>query len=155
MVNIGLHILIAIAICSSCMNLINKGSSFDDPCYDISTYQLIDTTAVYNLTEINGKPYLLNSRSDTVSIRSLKKGLKFYKDGRVVEFDNKLSEKTSEGTYCINTKKAEMEFKLKHVQAGTFLSREKLSIKNNTIVAEVLPSPQTKGYSKTYIKNNH
>ncbi|AZA77588.1 hypothetical protein EG347_08705 [Chryseobacterium sp. G0186] len=157
MVNSILHILITIAICSSCINLINKvSSSFDDDtCYDLSTYKLIDTSAVYNLTEINGKPYLLNSRSDTVSISSLKKGLKFYKDGRVIEFDNKLSPKKLEGTYCINHKKSEMEFKLKHVQSGIFLSREKLSIKNDTIVGEVLPSPQTKGYTKTYVKNNN
>lgn len=148
--NILRNIVLMIMICISCTA---RGQRKTILCNDSSTYKLIDTSAVYHLIAIDGKSYWLNSRSDTVGVKSLKKGLKFYKNGRVVELNKKSGKDALEGAYCINNEKSEMIWKLKHVQAGKFLSREKLSIKNDTIIGEVLPSPQTKGYIKTYVKS--
>ncbi len=139
------------ALCCSCMDLAKKRMPADDPCYDESTYRLIDTSAVYLLTEINNKPYFLNAKLDTVSVKSLEKQLKFYKNGKVVE-TAKGFEDEAEGTYCINSRKAEIKLKYRHVQTGRFVSKQKVEIKHDTLLTYTFPSPQTKGIYKTYIK---
>lgn len=148
--NILRNIMLMIMICSSCTA---GGQRKPLLCNDSSTYKLIETSAVYHLIAIEGKSYWLNSRSGTVWVKSLERGLKFYKNSRVVELNKKSGKDALEGVYCINNEKAEMRWKLKHIQGGKFLSREKLSIKNDIIIGEVLPSPQTKGYTKTYVKS--
>ena len=146
-------ILLIMAVCQSSTATGQKRIS---PCFDASTYKLIDTSAVYIMSEMMGNPYFIRFKSDTVMLNSIQKGLKFYKDGKVLAFDSQSPKDKLSGVYCINSKKKEIQFELKHVQSGKFLSTGQLEIKNDTIISYVLPSPQTKGYHVVYIKSkNH
>jgi len=53
--------------------------------------------------------------------------------------------------YCIKNGKINLIFSHKHVQ-GNFTSIEELEINGDTIIGNVLKSPQTKGYTTKYIK---
>ncbi|MFZ4929934.1 hypothetical protein [Chryseobacterium sp. Mn2064] len=144
------YIVLILTVGNGCMVAGQKQLS---SCYDASTYKLIDTSAVYIISEMMGKPYFVKSKSDTVMLNTANKGLQFYKDGRVTAFDRQSPKNNLSGVYCINNEKQEIQFKMKHVQSGKFLSTARLEIRNDTIISDVLPSPQTKGYRIIYVKS--
>lgn len=141
MVRNNLYILLTVVLFNNCANSQKK-----EPCIDDSTFKLIDTTAFYLMDEIK-HPNFINDNN----LKSTKRGIKFYKNGQVKEFNDYPNDKNAEGTYCINSIKAEMKLYYKHVQ-GDFWSWRKLEFKNDTIISYVQPSPQTKGFYTIYIK---
>ena len=110
----------------------------------------IDTNSIYRLIELDNKDFFINSRKDTVKLEELGLGLRFYNNGKVIEF-RKQKNQYNEGKYCINNGKINLIFSHKHVQ-GNFTSIEELEINGDTIIGNVLKSPQTKGYTTKYIK---
>ena len=110
----------------------------------------IDTSSIYRLIELDNKDFFINSRKDTVKLEELGLGLRFYNNGKVIEF-RKQKNQYNEGKYCIKNGKINLIFSHKHVQ-GNFTSIEELEINGDTIIGNVLKSPQTKGYTTKYIK---
>ena len=110
----------------------------------------IDTSSIYKLIELDNKDFFINSRKDTVKLEELGLGLRFYNNGKVIEF-RKQKNQYNEGKYCIKNGKINLIFSHKHVQ-GNFTSIEELEINGDTIIGNVLKSPQTKGYTTKYIK---
>ena len=110
----------------------------------------IDTSSIYRLIELDNKDFFINSRKDTVKLEELGLCLRFYNNGKVIEF-RKQKNQYNEGKYCIKNGKINLIFSHKHVQ-GNFTSIEELEINGDTIIGNVLKSPQTKGYTTKYIK---
>ena len=110
----------------------------------------IDTSSIYRLIELDNKDFFINSRKDTVKLEELGLGLRFYNNGKVIEF-RKQKNQYNEGKDCIKNGKINLIFSHKHVQ-GNFTSIEELEINGDTIIGNVLKSPQTKGYTTKYIK---
>ena len=110
----------------------------------------IDTSSIYRLIEWDNKDFFINSRKDTVKLEELGLGLRFYNNGKVIEF-RKQKNQYNEGKYCIKNGKINLIFSHKHVQ-GNFTSIEELEINGDTMIGNVLKSPQTKGYTTKYIK---
>ena len=110
----------------------------------------IDTSSIYRLIELDNKDFFINSRKDTVKLEELGLGLRFYNNVKVIEF-RKQKNQYNEGKYCIKNGKINLIFSHKHVQ-GNFTSIEELEINGDTIIGNVLKSPQTKGYTTKYIK---
>ena len=110
----------------------------------------IDTSSIYRLIEWDNKDFFINSRKDTVKLEELGLGLRFYNNGKVIEF-RKQKNQYNEGKYCIKNGKITLIFSHKHVQ-GNFTSIEELEINGDTMIGNVLKSPQTKGYTTKYIK---
>ena len=102
----------------------------------------IDTSSIYRLIELDNKDFFINSRKDTVKLEELGLGLRFYNNGKVIEF-RKQKNQYNEGKYCIKNGKINLIFSHKHVQ-GNFTSIEELEINGDTIIGNVLKSPQTK-----------
>ena len=81
-------------------------------CFDDNTYKLIDTSAFYlKYHKIATYP----------TLKPTQRGIKFYKNGKVIEFNDYPNNKNAEGTYCINSHNSEMKIYYKHVQ-GNFWS---------------------------------
>lgn len=60
----------------------------------------IDTSSIYRLIELDNKDFFINSRKDTVKLEELGLGLRFYNNGKVIEF-RKQKNQYNEGKYCI------------------------------------------------------
>ncbi len=108
-------------------------------CVDDSTYQKIDTTAIY----------LSCGKTDSISIF-----LKFYEKGNVTMFYGSSGKNKSKGRYCINKNESKMKFFYKHPQ-GNFWSKKELTIRGDTIISYTLPSPQGIGGYDTYVKSKN
>ena len=88
-----------------------------------------------------------------------KNGLKFYGNGRVafffsVEIDNLAALNTNalKGIYCFKEGKNVIEFKNRHIQSGTFFSKESVKIFKDSLITYLLKNAKGGGYHLLYLK---
>jgi hypothetical protein len=98
---------------------------------NLDFYNLIDTSSIYISSSIRSFENLKNY--NTIA-------LKFYKNGRVAEFKNSFDDlasldpkKAKMGVYRLDKNELEMEFLSHSAQAGYFLVRSKIKIKDELI----------------------
>ena len=152
-------VLIVTQSCKSISDALFSTAFHLKPCIDSTTYQKIDTTAVYKLVEINGDTNRIDARGQSCSVRSIGNVLKFFKNGRVVELHGFTDEgyivkekEVIKGLYCIDTENSRMEFRLYHVQSDWFSSKSNIEIKADTLYSTHVRSAQGLASIDKYVK---
>jgi hypothetical protein len=146
-------VLIVTQSCKSISDALFSTAFHLKPCTDSTTFQKIDTTAVYKLVEINGDTNRVDARGQSRSVRSIGNVLKFFKNGRVVEGYIVKEKEVIKGLYCIDIGNSQMEFRLYHVQSDWFSSKSNIEIKADTLYSTHIRSAQGGPSIYKYVKS--
>ncbi|WP_199120775.1 hypothetical protein [Pedobacter sp. ASV28] len=104
-------------------------------------YQLIDTSAIYFNTRINGQETIKDSSGNDILLREKNNAIKFYKDGRIGMFEQVDLENIKSlvptrgrmGIYNLSNKGFLVEFVYHSPQAGIFRGKDTIRVKGDTI----------------------
>lgn len=143
------------ALTISACNLYNKSSV--EPCLNDKIYTLLDTSAFYQLNKIY---YDSNTAYKDKEISIHKNGLKFYGNGRVafffnVEIDNPAAlnpNNARKGIYCFKEGNNVIEFSNRHVQSGTFFTKESVKLFKDSLITYLPKNAKGGGYHLLYLK---
>lgn len=112
------------------------------PNSDKRVYNLVDTSAVYLHTKVNGGTTIKDNRDQNVLVTDLKNIVKFYDNGRIGQFHridlNNIDlfdpKRAKMGIYNYSDQGFVMEDITHSVQAGVFKIRSTISVKGDTLL---------------------